>query len=91
MYKIICKNLGFDCDFITTNNDKKIIVTNFEKHLQVDHKQHFQKKEIVALIDNQNNKQKNSEQTRNNDFTCSEDFCESFRLEKWHIGHRNFP
>lgn len=53
MYKIICKNLGFNCDFIITNNDKKIIVTNFEKHLQVDHKQHYQKKEIVALIDNQ--------------------------------------
>ncbi|PIW34589.1 MAG: hypothetical protein COW26_06450, partial [Nitrosopumilales archaeon CG15_BIG_FIL_POST_REV_8_21_14_020_33_23] len=45
-YKIICKDLGFDCNFIVYNNDKEILATNFDNHLQVSHKRFYDKKQI---------------------------------------------
>ncbi len=86
MYKIICKDLGFDCDFIVHNNDKEILAANFDDHLQASHKRFYQKKQIFGFINNQNKNQDNSIK----ESSCV-DNCESFRLEKWHIGHRNFP
>ena len=89
MYKVICKDLGFDCSFTMKNNNRETLATNFGDHLQVDHKQSYPKKEIFDFIDNQNNKQ-NSESIKNKNLSCV-DNCESFRLEKWQIGRRNFP
>ena len=90
MYKVICKDLGFNCDFTMKNNDREILATNFGDHLQVDHKQSYPKKEIFDFIDNQNNKQNNSELIKNKKLTDVDSY-ESFRLEKWQIGRRNFP
>ncbi|EGP93477.1 DUF1059 domain-containing protein [Nitrosarchaeum koreense] len=90
MYKIICKDLGFDCNFTMKNNDRETLATNFGDHLQVDHKQFYPKKDVFDFIDNQNSKQNNLESIKNKKLSCV-DSCESFRLEKWQIGHRNFP
>jgi len=90
MYEVICKDFGFDCDLIMTHNDRNILATNFRNHLQVGHKKIYPKKEIMDLIDTQNKKENNSERVENKKLTC-DDNCESFRLEKWNIGHRNFP
>lgn len=90
MYKVICKDLGFDCDFIIKNNDREILATNFGDHLQVGHKQFYPKKVIFDFIDTQNMNQNNSESIKNKKLIYG-DSCESLRLEKWHIGNRNFP
>ncbi|MCE9652913.1 MAG: DUF1059 domain-containing protein [Nitrosarchaeum sp.] len=90
MYKVICKDLGFDCNFTIKNNDRETLATNFGNHLQVDHKQSYPEKEIFDFIDNQNSKQSNSKYVKIEKSTCV-DSCESFRLEKWQIGRRNFP
>ena len=90
MYKLICKKIGFDCDFIAHNDDQKILANNFEKHVQISHKQFYQKKEIFDFISIQNKNLDTSESMKNEKSTCS-DSCESFRLEKWQIGHRKFP
>jgi predicted small metal-binding protein len=90
MYRVICKDLGFDCDYIMNNNDKEILAINFRDHLQVGHKQYYPKNEIFSFIDIQNKKQNDREQMRKKKLTCVDD-CESFRLEKWNLGHRNYP
>jgi len=90
MYEAICKDFGFDCDFIIKNNDRNILAANFQNHLQVGHKKLYPKKEIMGFIDTQNKKENNSEKAENKKLTCN-DNCESFRLEKWNIGRRNFP
>ena len=90
MYKVTCKDLGFDCDFIIKNNDKQILATNFGNHLQIYHKQSYPKKEIFDFINIQNMNQNNSVLMKNKKLTC-DDNCEELRLDKWRIGIRNFP
>ena len=90
MYKVICKDLGFDCDFIVNNEDKEILAINFGEHLQVSHKQYYPKNEIFGFMDIQNKKQNNPGTMKNKKSICAND-CESFKLEKWNLGHRNFP
>jgi predicted small metal-binding protein len=90
MYKVICKDLGFDCDFIVNNRDKDILAINFGKHLQVSHKQNYPKNELFGFIDIQNKKQNNPEPMKNKKLTSVDDYG-LFRLEKWNLGHRNFP
>jgi len=70
------------------NNDKEILATNFDNHLQVSHKRFYDKKQIFGFINNQNKNQDNS--MKDKESSCVDSY-ESFRLEKWHMGHRNFP
>lgn len=90
MYKVACKDLGFECSFIMNNDNKEILAINFGEHLQVSHKQYYPKNEIASFIDIQNEKQNNLDTTKNKKLTYVNDY-ESFRLEKWNLGHRNFP
>lgn len=90
MYQLICKKIGFDCDFIIHNNDQKILANNFEKHVQISHKLYYPKKEIFDFIAIQNKNKDSSESMKNEKSTCIDSY-ESFRLEKWQLGHRNFP
>ncbi len=89
MYEAVCKELGFDCDFIIKDEDRNILAAVFMNHLQSGHKKIYQKKEIIGFIDTKNKKENNSKHVENK-LACDDD-CESFRLEKWNIGHRNFP
>lgn len=89
MYKLICKDLGFDCNFIVHDNDQKTLANSFEKHVRISHRRDYQKKEIFDFIAIQNINSDNLE-SQNEKSTCV-DSCESFRLDKWRIGHRNFP
>lgn len=88
MYKLTCKDLGFDCDFIAHNNDQKILASNFEKHARINHKRYYLKKEIFNFIAIQNTDNLKSLKDEKSVYV---DNCESFRLDKWRIGHRNFP
>ena len=90
MYKLICKKIGFDCDFIVHNNDQKTLASDFEKHVRVSHRRDYPKKDIFNFIAIQNAHQDNLESVKSKKSTCG-DSCESFRLDKWRIGHRNFP
>ena len=90
MYKLICKEIGFDCDFIVHNNDQKTLANDFKKHVRINHRLDYPKKDIFDFIAIQNTNLDNLESIKNEKSTCV-DSCESFRLDKWQIGHRNFP
>lgn len=90
MYSIICRDLGFECDFTMRNNDKEVLAINFGDHLQISHKHYYPKKEILDFIAIQNKKQNYPKSMKNKNSTYVDDW-ESFRLEKWNLGHRNFP
>ena len=81
MYKLACHNLGFDCDFMVKNNDKKIIVNNLCKHLMNNHNQYYPPKEVFEFIENQN------EQHTDQNYA---DYLESVKTNKWFSGRRNF-
>ena len=89
MYKLICKKIGFDCDFIAHNNDQKTLANDFEKHVRISHRRDYPKKDILDFISIQNALD-NLESIEDEKSACV-DNCESFRLDKWRIGHRNFP
>ena len=90
MYKLICKDLGFNCNFTEHNNDYRILANNFKEHIKISHKQYYPIKEVFGFIFNQNKNLDALDSLENRLSTC-EDSCESFRADKWHIGHRNFP
>lgn len=90
MYKVTCKDLGFECNFIINTDNKEILAINIGEHLRISHKHYYPKNEIIGFIDIQNEKQNNLDTTKNKKLTYINDY-ESFRLEKWNLGHRNFP
>lgn len=77
MLKLICNEFGFDCNFVIKNNDKKIIANNFCKHLLDNHDQYYPIKEMLTLIDNQNNKDEKNYETHG--------------TNKLFQGRRNYP
>lgn len=89
MYKLICKKIGFDCDFIAYNNDQKTLANDFEKHVRISHRRDYQKKDIFDFIFVQNTL--DNLESIENAKSAGVDNSESFRLDKWRIGHRNFP
>jgi len=86
MYKLICKKIGFNCDFIAHNNDQKTLANDFEKHVRISHRRDYPKKDIFDFIAIQN-----TLDSIENETSTRVDNSESFRLDKWRIGHRNFP
>lgn len=77
MYKLICNEFGFDCNFMIKNSDKNTIADKFCKHLLDNHDQYYPTKEVSEFIENQNSiNNKNYEESNSN---------------KLFQGRRNFP
>ncbi|GKS67070.1 hypothetical protein YTPLAS73_06170 [Nitrosarchaeum sp.] len=89
MYKLICRDLGFDCNFILEDKEKSTLTDAFKEHLKINHEQYYPKNELYGFIENQTRKQQNRH-VKNKEFACL-DSCETIRLEKWKPGHRNYP
>ena len=90
MYKLVCKDLGFDCNFILENKEKSTIIDALEDHLKINHRQYFPKNELSEFLENQTQKQRNKHLKNKDKFACL-DSCETLRLEKWKPGYRNYP
>lgn len=80
MYKFTCNDIGFECDFIIKNSEKKVIINDFCKHLLVKHNQFFPAREIFDLVEKQDEERR----------TDRIEKCELLKLEKWSLGRRNF-
>ena len=85
MYKLTCRYVGFDCDFMIKNDNSNAIVDDFSKHLLTHHDQYYPAKELFGFIKNQKSRQDNKSKSNRvkND--------ELVRLEKWFPGRKNFP
>ena len=90
MYKLICKDLGFNCNFTEHNNDYRLLANNFKEHIKISHKQYYPIKKVFGFISNQNKNLPTLDSMENELSPCG-DSCESFRVNKWHIGRKNFP
>lgn len=77
MYKLVCNEFGFECNFVIKNADKKTIVNNFCKHLLKNHDQYYPTKEVFRFIENQDME--------------NIDNCETANSNRWFQGRKNFP
>jgi len=77
MYKLVCNEFGFDCNFVIKNSNKNTIANNFCKHLLDNHDQYYPTKEVFEFIEKQDTiNNKNYEESNSN---------------KLFHGRRNFP
>lgn len=84
MYKIICRDLGFDCDFILKKINKTTIIDSLATHLMASHDMYYPKKEIIGFVDKQNNIQHENNLESNGDF-------DAFFVKKGFSRRKNFP
>ena len=84
MYKLACREIGIDCDFVVENSERKIICDSFNLHVAAKHNRLISKVEILDMIENKNKEQHNEKKFN------SVDEHESLKLEKWSLGRRNF-
>jgi len=87
MYKLDCRKLGFDCDFIIRKSDTNSLVNNFCKHLLTNHEKYYPTREILGFIENQN---KNKFEDNKFNPKTNVDPEEMF-MRKWRLGRKNFP
>lgn len=88
MYRLGCRKLGFDCDFIVRKSDRNSLVNNFCKHLLTNHEKYYPTSEILGFIKDQNKNQ--FEDNKFNPKTKVEN-DDSSRMRKWFLGRKNFP
>ena len=77
MYKLVCNEFGFDCDFVIKNNNKEVIADNFCNHLLNHHDHYLPTKEAFEFIDNR-------------DVNASKNY-DAIKSDKWFQGRKNFP
>ena len=87
VYKLECRKLGFDCDFIIRKSNTNNLVNNFCKHLMTNHEKYYPTQEILGFIEDQNKNQ--FEYNKFNSKLDAEN--EERSLRKWHLGRKNFP
>lgn len=84
MHEFACKDLGFECDFVIKDAYLKALI-GFNDHTLEFHGMIFQESFLKKIMQNHNAKR-----IKNDLVSCDEDSCR-INLEKWKIGHRNFP
>ena len=89
MYKLICRDFGFDCDY-TVYDEYDVIIDNFIKHAQFNHGTQYSKRFVLDML-SKNKVQNISSGKNKTKFVSYDDNYDEFKLEKWKIGNRNFP
>jgi predicted small metal-binding protein len=84
MYKIICRDLGFDCDFKIKKISKKTIIETLARHLFTSHAIYYPKNEISEFVDKQNNIIPESNLESNHGF-------DAFYVKKEFSRRKNYP
>ena len=84
MYKLTCRDIGIDCDFVVENSEKKIICDSFNLHTTAKHNRVIPMRKILGTIEKKNKEQHNERKTNNIDES------ETLKLEKWSFGRRHF-
>jgi predicted small metal-binding protein len=50
MVKLICRDYGFDCDFIAEEEDAEKVIEEFGKHTQNEHGIEYSKEALMQFI-----------------------------------------
>jgi len=50
MVKLVCKDYGFECDFIADDDDLAIVIVKFGKHTEEEHGIEYSKEAIMQFI-----------------------------------------
>ena len=83
MKEFSCKDLGFDCGFITNENNSHFL-KKIKEHLKSIHGVTYQESFLQSIF------KKNHRNLDSDPVSCDEYSC-GIRLEKWKFGNRNFP
>ncbi|MCA9820730.1 MAG: DUF1059 domain-containing protein, partial [Nitrosarchaeum sp.] len=51
MYKLTCRDIGIDCDFVVENSEKKIICDSFNLHTTAKHNRVIPMRKILGTIE----------------------------------------
>lgn len=89
MYKLICRDFGFDCAY-TIYDEYDVIIDNFIKHAHFSHGVQYSKRSVLNML-SKNKVQNISSGKNETKFVSYGEVNDEFRLEKWNLGHRNFP
>lgn len=83
MIEFRCKDLGFDCSFIANEKSSKVLI-GIQEHLKLIHGVTYNERFLRNIF------QKDHANLDSDLVSCNEYSC-GISLEKWKIGHRNFP
>ncbi|MEM2159997.1 MAG: DUF1059 domain-containing protein [Candidatus Nitrosotenuis sp.] len=50
MTKLVCRDYGFDCDFVASGNDVKKIIDDYSKHSADEHGIEYSKEALMQFI-----------------------------------------
>jgi predicted small metal-binding protein len=50
MIKLVCRDYGFDCDFVASGNDVKHVVDDYGKHSADEHGIEYSKEALMQFI-----------------------------------------
>ena len=50
MTKLVCRDYGFDCDFVASGNDIKQVIDDYNKHSTDEHGIEYSKEALMQFI-----------------------------------------
>ena len=48
--KLVCRDYGFDCEFVAENGDNSLVITDFGKHMDEVHGIEYTKDVLMQII-----------------------------------------
>lgn len=48
--KLVCKDYGFDCEFVVENEDNSLVIAGFGKHMDEEHGIEYAKEVLMQII-----------------------------------------
>ena len=48
--KLVCKDYGFDCEFVVENEDNSLVIAGFGKHVDEEHGIEYTKDVLMQVI-----------------------------------------
>ena len=84
MYRLACREIGIDCDFVIQSSEGKVICDTFNQHITAKHNRRISKRDIRRMMENKNKEQHPERKSYRIDES------ELLKLEKWSLGRRNF-
>jgi predicted small metal-binding protein len=88
MIKLVCRDYGFECDFVAEGTMVSEVMELFAKHTSEEHGIRHSKDKIQFML---RNRSKNNMSKNDVENFVNKANAERNRLEKWKIGRGNFP
>jgi predicted small metal-binding protein len=88
MIKLVCRDFGFECDFVAEGTMVSEVMELFAKHTSEEHGVRHSKDKMLFILRNQSKNNISKKEVEN---FFNKTYSERNRLEKWKVGRGNFP